>query len=67
MPDFEGPKSVFMAGPQAGHAVLDGIRAVKNFGTGGVGAANKWALNGYSGGAQATGWAAELSRPTRRT
>ncbi|NKZ04241.1 lipase family protein [Actinomadura latina] len=57
MPDFEGPKSVFMAGPQAGHAVLDGIRAVKNFGTGGLG---KWALNGYSGGAQATGWAAEL-------
>ena len=60
MPDFEGPKSVFMAGPQAGHAVLDGIRAVKNFGTGGVGSASKWALNGYSGGAQATGWAAEM-------
>lgn len=57
MPDFEGPKSVFMAGPQAGHAVLDGIRAVKNFRTGGLG---PWALNGYSGGAQATGWAAEL-------
>ncbi|MFA1550572.1 lipase family protein [Actinomadura chokoriensis] len=60
MPDFEGPKSVFMAGPQAGHAVLDGIRAVRNFGAGGLGAANEWALNGYSGGAQATGWAAEL-------
>ncbi|MFB4312301.1 lipase family protein [Actinomadura sp. GTD37] len=60
MPDFEGPKSVFMAGPQAGHAVLDGIRAVKNFGTGGVGTGDQWALNGYSGGAQATGWAAEL-------
>ncbi|NEA21925.1 lipase family protein [Actinomadura bangladeshensis] len=57
MPDFEGPKSVFMAGPQAGHAVLDGIRAVKTFRTGGLG---PWALNGYSGGAQATGWAAEL-------
>ncbi|WP_346048196.1 hypothetical protein [Actinomadura chokoriensis] len=37
---------------QAGHAVLDGIRTVKNLGTGGVG---PWALNGYSGGAQATG------------
>ncbi|WP_433178398.1 lipase family protein [Actinoallomurus sp. CA-150999] len=60
MPDFEGPKSVFMGGPQAGHAVLDGIRAVKNLGVGGVGASNPWALNGYSGGAQATGWAAEL-------
>ncbi len=59
-PDFEGPKSVFMAGPQAAHAVLDGIRAVKNFDTDGVGAANPWALDGYSGGAEATGWAAQL-------
>lgn len=60
MPDFQGPKSVFMAGPQAGHAVLDGIRAVKNLRVGGVGAGNPWALNGYSGGAQATGWAAQM-------
>ncbi|MCO6009361.1 lipase family protein [Actinoallomurus purpureus] len=60
MPDFEGPKSVFMGGPQAGHAVLDGIRAVKSLGTGGIGTSNPWALDGYSGGAQATGWAAEL-------
>jgi hypothetical protein len=59
-PDFEGPKSVFMAGPQAGHAVLDGIRAVKNFDTDGVGPANPWAVDGYSGGAEATGWAAQL-------
>ncbi|MDT3395113.1 lipase family protein [Streptomyces sp. B1866] len=60
VPDFEGPKSVFMGGVQAGHAVLDGIRAVKNFAPGGIGAASPWALNGYSGGAQATGWAAQL-------
>ena len=59
-PDFEGPKSVFMAGPQAGHAVLDGIRAAKNFDTDGVGPANPWAVDGYSGGAEATGWAAQL-------
>ncbi|QMU71445.1 lipase family protein [Streptacidiphilus sp. P02-A3a] len=59
-PDFEGPKSVFMAGPQAAHAVLDGIRAVRNFDTDGIGAANPWALDGYSGGAEATGWAAQL-------
>ena len=59
-PDFEGPKSVFMAGPQAAHAVLDGIRAVKNFDTDGIGAGNPWALDGYSGGAEATGWAAQL-------
>ncbi len=60
VPDFEGPKSVFLAGPQAGHAVLDGIRAVKQFGTAGIGPANPWALDGYSGGAEATGWAAQL-------
>lgn len=59
MPDFEGPKSVFMAGPQAAHAVLDGIRAVKNFKKAGIGPRNPWTLNGYSGGAQATGWAAQ--------
>lgn len=60
IPDFEGPKSVFLAGPQAGHAVLDGIRAVKAFGTAGIGRSNPWALDGYSGGAEATGWAAQL-------
>jgi hypothetical protein len=60
VPDFEGPHSVFMAGFQAGHAVLDGIRAVKNLKVDGIGSANPWALNGYSGGAEATGWAAQL-------
>ncbi|GAA2157817.1 lipase family protein [Actinomadura napierensis] len=61
MPDHEGPKSVFMAGPQTAYAVLDGIRAVKSLtGISGVGKDNPWALNGYSGGAQATGWAAQM-------
>jgi hypothetical protein len=60
MPDFEGPKSVFMGGFQAGHAVLDGIRAVKRSKLARIGAANPWAMNGYSGGSQATGWAAQL-------
>ena len=60
LPDHEGPNSVFMAGPQAAHAVLDGIRAVKNFKDApGIGPDNPWTLNGYSGGAQATGWAAQ--------
>lgn len=63
VPDYEGPGSRYTAGPQAGHAVLDGIRAVKNFNASGVGAANAYALYGYSGGAQATGWAAQL-QPT---
>ncbi|WP_200886737.1 lipase family protein [Phaeacidiphilus oryzae] len=60
MPDFEGPKSVFMAGIQAAHAVLDGLRAVRNFDRDGIGRANPVGLNGYSGGAEATGWAAQL-------
>ncbi|MGH3353691.1 MAG: lipase family protein, partial [Nocardioides sp.] len=63
IPDHEGPKSAFLAGPNAGHAVLDGIRAIKSFGQGGVGTKNKWALAGYSGGAHATGWAAQM-QPT---
>jgi Secretory lipase len=60
VPDFEGPKSEFIIGPQAGHAVLDGIRAVRNFHLDGIGPASRWALDGYSGGANATGWAAQL-------
>ncbi|SDJ09971.1 Secretory lipase [Frankineae bacterium MT45] len=60
IPDFEGPKSVFLAGPEAGHAILDGIRAVKQFNSMGIGAGNPWAITGYSGGAEATGWAAQL-------
>ncbi|MFC8384884.1 lipase family protein [Nocardia sp. NPDC057272] len=63
IPDHEGPRSAFMAGVSGGHIVLDGIRAVRNSGAGGIGAANPWALDGYSGGAQPTGWAAQL-QPT---
>jgi hypothetical protein len=62
LPDHEGPKSVFLAGPEEGHAVLDGIRAVKTFGHG-ITRSNPWALDGYSGGANATAWAAQL-QPT---
>lgn len=60
VPDHEGPRSAFLAGPQEGHAVLDGIRAVREFDTDGIGRTNPWALSGYSGGAHATGWAAQL-------
>jgi len=62
-PDYEGPKSAWMAGPQAGHAVLDGIRAADAFLPGGLTASTRWGLDGYSGGANATGWAAQL-QPT---
>jgi hypothetical protein len=62
-PDYEGPKSAWLAGPQAGHAVLDAIRATDQFAAGGLNGSTPWALDGYSGGANATGWAAQL-QPT---
>ncbi|MEV0856372.1 lipase family protein [Nocardia fluminea] len=60
VPDFEGPKSAFFTGPQSAHAVLDGIRAVGQFAPAGVGPNAIWGLDGYSGGAAATAWAAQL-------
>jgi pimeloyl-ACP methyl ester carboxylesterase len=64
IPDYEGPHSVFTCGLTSGRGVLDSIRAVlattkvsKLKSTAGV------VLWGYSGGALATGWAAEI-QPT---
>ena len=62
-PDYEGPKSAWMAGPQAGHATLDGIRAADQFLPGGLSASTRWGIDGYSGGANAAAWAAQL-QPT---
>jgi pimeloyl-ACP methyl ester carboxylesterase len=54
--DFQGPRNAYGAGRMAGHAVLDGIRAARShLGNVPVG---MW---GYSGGGQATAWAAELA------
>lgn len=57
--DYEGPQSRFFDGPTAGRAVLDGIRAARSFPPAAVGASPVGAW-GYSGGAFATLWAAEL-------
>jgi hypothetical protein len=60
-PDWEGPKSTFVAGLQAGYATLDGIRAALASGsTTGVSSSAKVQMWGYSGGALASEWAAEL-------
>jgi pimeloyl-ACP methyl ester carboxylesterase len=48
------------AGRMAGQAVLDGIRAAESFAPSEVDASSKVAGWGYSGGGQATGWAAQL-------
>jgi pimeloyl-ACP methyl ester carboxylesterase len=61
IPDYEGPESQWVAGVQAGHAVLDAVRATESFKPAGLpGTRTRVAVWGYSGGAQATAWAAEL-------
>jgi hypothetical protein len=60
VPDFEGPRNAYTAGLIAARTVLDGIRAAERFGPAKL--AGKDApvgLWGYSGGGQATAWAAE--------
>lgn len=62
--DYEGPKAAFTSGKQAGHATLDSIRAaLKSTSTTGIKPNAKLVMWGYSGGALATEWAAEL-QPT---
>ncbi|WP_216206258.1 lipase family protein [Amycolatopsis aidingensis] len=57
--DYQGPRSEFAAGPQAAHAVLDGIRAVQHYAPAGLDPQGPVGLWGYSGGGLATTWAAE--------
>lgn len=59
VPDYEGPLASFTAGVQSGHATIDSVRAVLNSGFG-LDSKSKYAMTGYSGGALASGWAAEL-------
>ncbi|KAK3319103.1 secretory lipase-domain-containing protein [Apodospora peruviana] len=63
VPDYEGPLASYAAGVQAGHATLDGVRAVLQVaGVFGLRMdTTKVALWGYSGGALASEWAAELA------
>lgn len=61
VPDYEGLKSAFTAGLQAGHATLDSVRAVLQSSTiTGVLSDAKVAMWGYSGGSLASTWAAQL-------
>lgn len=61
VPDFEGPRDAWGAGPISAHITLDGIRAAQRFGPAGLraGRATPVGLYGYSGGGLASGWAAE--------
>lgn len=57
--DFEGPKHGFAVGRQAGHTILDGIRATINYYH--LSSNTSVVLTGYSGGGHATSWAANLA------
>ncbi|GAA1707800.1 lipase family protein [Fodinicola feengrottensis] len=58
--DFEGPKMTFAVGRVAGHATLDGIRAALTLPEAGLDVTTPIAGWGYSGGGQATAWAAQM-------
>ncbi|ORY68874.1 secretory lipase-domain-containing protein [Pseudomassariella vexata] len=61
IPDYEGPKASYFAGQMAGHATLDSIRAhLKVFAEHMPLIKLRYAMLGYSGGAQAVEFAAEL-------
>lgn len=59
--DIEGQTANFAAGPEYGYNTLDSIRAALNSPEAGLTRNAKVALIGYSGGAIATEWAAELA------
>lgn len=59
--DTQGQKADFAAGPEYGFNTLDSIRAAKNSPSIGLSSNAKVALIGYSGGAIASEWAAELA------
>ncbi|KAG8160860.1 hypothetical protein KVR01_009124 [Diaporthe batatas] len=61
VPDYEGPLASFTAGVMSGHATIDSIRAAFNANeTLGLDPDARYAMWGYSGGALASEWAAEL-------
>lgn len=61
VPDTQGQQANFASGPEYGINTLDSLRAVFSSTTLSLPSATKAGLFGYSGGAIATGWAAELA------
>ncbi|MET9650765.1 lipase family protein [Streptomyces sp. NPDC006460] len=61
IPDTEGQRADFAAGPEYGTNTLDSIRAATRSAETGLGSATAFGLVGYSGGAIATNWAAALA------
>ncbi|MFE5297142.1 lipase family protein [Streptomyces sp. NPDC056632] len=61
IPDTEGQRADFAAGPEYATNTLDSIRAATRSPETGLDSATRFGLMGYSGGAIATGWAAALA------
>ncbi|SIR76177.1 lipase family protein [Williamsia sterculiae] len=61
IPDTEGQRADFAAGPEYGMNTLDSLRAVSQVAATGAGADSRIGLVGYSGGAIASNWAASLA------
>jgi len=61
IPDTEGENADFAAGTEYGYNTLDSLRAALSSPATGLAGASKIGLLGYSGGAIATEWAAELA------
>lgn len=61
IPDTEGQRADFAAGPEYGRNTLDSLRAIARVGRTQVNNSSKIALMGYSGGAIASEWAAEMA------
>jgi hypothetical protein len=61
VPDTEGEEADFGAGPEYGMNTLDSLRAALSSPATGLARVSEIGLIGYSGGAIATGWAAELA------
>ena len=61
IPDTEGQRADFAAGPEYGTLTLDAIRAASSSRSTGLSKSTKVGMIGYSGGAIATGWAAALA------
>ena len=60
--DYEGLDSEWAVGPMLGYATLDSITAAEHFAPAGLeGAKTEVTLNGYSGGSEASTWAAALA------
>lgn len=59
--DHQGPRQAYAAGRMAGHAVLDALRAMVALPQLGLDKESPIAVTGYSGGAIASGWAAQLA------